>query len=223
MRCLSWSDFKTTCINNKNLKLQYEDLGSQFHVLGPDKGNITWEITLDKQVLDGDGETLIPNPDALDFQNNFLSTSNQSIGQVDALGVPLQAVQVPTSPFYVDTREGVFQSITQQANIIEWKNPYTQIVLFGMKVDIQGTEAGDCFSLVEVGYYYNSNWISIDWFGKNYYFSGGNHVVTDVGHFKSDPMPQGLTMKLTYTFADPRSLIPKPCGVIFQFGRPYGE
>ena len=75
MRCLNWADFKSVCITKKNLNIQYEDLGTQYHIIGPDANNISWEIILDKLLANGDA-----NPDATDFEDNVEPDCNWPIG-----------------------------------------------------------------------------------------------------------------------------------------------
>jgi hypothetical protein len=91
MKCLNWSDFKNTCITIKGLSIQFEDLGVQYRVYGPDSNNLTWEITLDKLLDDG-----TVNPDATDFETTVKPTANGKIAlaQLDTDGAILSRVKV---------------------------------------------------------------------------------------------------------------------------------
>lgn len=93
----TWSNFKAICITSKGLSIQYEDLGPQYHILGPDRNNITWSITLDKLILDPEGSgTMVANPDATDFETTVKPSANGMIPdfQLDSDGATLSRVKV---------------------------------------------------------------------------------------------------------------------------------
>lgn len=95
MKCASWSDFKTTCVVNKALLIQYEDLGTQYHIIAPEGNIIVWEITVNKISDDGTA-----NPDATDFETNYKSTANKPLEVKAGAGRPLR---VSASPQPINT------------------------------------------------------------------------------------------------------------------------
>lgn len=107
MKCADWTDFKLVCITRKGLILQYEDLGEQYHILGPDANGITWEITLNKALDSGD-----PNPDAADFEANFKANCNKPISQVDSDGAVMSRTKVAPSGWNFQFRGVEFQTST---------------------------------------------------------------------------------------------------------------
>lgn len=96
MKLPSWSAFKSTCLTTKGLHLQFEDLGPQYHIVGPDQNGINWEITLDKLILDpvANNGSMIANPDVTDFETNFESLCNKVIQQVDSDGAVMSRDKV---------------------------------------------------------------------------------------------------------------------------------
>lgn len=94
MKCLTWSEFKTTCITKKALSIQYEDLGPQYRIIGPE-GNLTWEIVLNKTLDDGSD-----NPDVTDFEAHFKSTANMPLEIRAGVGRP---PRVSASPQPINT------------------------------------------------------------------------------------------------------------------------
>ena len=115
MRLPSWTAFKSTCITTKGLHLQYEDLGLQYRIIGPDQNSINWEIILDKQILAVDGVTMIANPDATDFETSIKAGCNAQIG------VTLSSF---TTPGYIFAGDAVMQII-----------PYGSVVTLDYRVD----------------------------------------------------------------------------------------
>lgn len=94
MKCLTWTEFKSTCITKKSLSLQYEDLGTQYHIIGPD-GNLMWEITLNKVLDDGSA-----NPDVTDFETSYKTGANMPIDIRAGVGRP---TRVSASPQPINT------------------------------------------------------------------------------------------------------------------------
>ncbi len=94
MKCLTWDEFKTTCVTKKGLSLQYEDLGPQYRIIGPE-GNLVWEIVLNKILDDGSD-----NPDVIDFETNYKVKANMPIDIRAGAGRP---PRVSASPQPINT------------------------------------------------------------------------------------------------------------------------
>lgn len=97
MKCASWSDFKTTCIINKALLIQYEDLGTQYHIVAPEGNTLVWEITVLKLLDDGTA-----NPDSTDFETNYKPTANKPLEIKAGAGRPMR---VSASPQPINTAQ----------------------------------------------------------------------------------------------------------------------
>jgi len=80
----SWSSFKTICVTQKALNLQYVDTGDAYRVIGPDANGINWVYDIPKFLSDG----TTPTSDAADFVATLQSACNGkiSIAQLDPDG-----------------------------------------------------------------------------------------------------------------------------------------
>lgn len=216
---MKYSDLKSI-IASKSLLWQYEELEDRYLVYAVD-GFIRHEAIIYKAGAGVGGiDASQEAANILDFESNYKSTANMAAYKVDAAGIPSVSSSMPTSSELIDTREGVYKSLTPIDNIIEWTVPYSYIILMGIRFEIKDTEAGDKISLIELGFNVGGNWVQAGWYGKDIYFAGGQFLTDDKGNFKSEPIPQGLTFRFTYTFSNQNSIIPKPCSILFKFGRP---
>lgn len=205
----TWSQFKTICITTKNLNCQYADLGDAYRIVGPDANGILWVVEVLKLLPDG----VTPNPDATDFQANFQSSCNSLI-------IPLSSSVPAVDPTLIDSREGVFQVITALNSTILWSVPYPFVQLYGVRVDFLNIEQGD-FLDVDIGYLdSNSKWVQVEWYANNYCFAGGNYNLISQSAAVSAPIPAGLSIRFVFTYANPQSIVTKPCAINFLFWRP---
>lgn len=206
-----YATFKSVCIATKNLSIQYCDNGNYYLLQGPDSCGILWTVEVPKTLKDG-----TVNPDAADFEANIKPSAN---GPIIPFGYSLPAV----NPGSIDTREGVFKVFSAADGKLEWTVPYPYIQLQGIRLEIQNTEQGDKLSTVEIGYYdAGGNWVQLEWYGKDIHFCGGAYVIEDKSDAISAPMPEGLTIRFTFVYANLASVVAKPCAVEFKFWRPYG-
>jgi len=206
----SWVAFKSEIINLKKLVPQYVEYIDRYEIYAGDSPFI-WQLTLKKN----------NEAEALDFETNYKSSSNKSLLPLSADGLPLVATPPAVDPYLVDTREGIYHVFDKDHLTAEWVIPYSYIQLQGIRLDIKDTECGDSLDIVELGYYVNENWVQLGWYGKTLYFTGGNYIADDHSNTKSNPLPQGIIIKITYKQFDVNSLSQKKCAIWFSFWRPY--
>lgn len=194
MRALDWNDFKNICVTKKHLSLQFEDLGPQYRIIGPD-GTLSWEIVLNKLLDDGSA-----NPDVTDFEENYKSDCNNQIIPKTADGLPkyLSAISVDNISLFV---KGSTFSITGDSQHCDISFNYV-IELQGINVSVKDANEGDYIDF-EVGYTGQSGWVSLSKFGETVYTKDGSGW-QDYQYRNNSvaKIPAGLTLRLTYTQAN---------------------
>ena len=160
----TWSEFKTICVDSKNLKLQYSDMGSSYRVVGPDFNSINWVLEIPKKLPDDSD-----NPDAITFEENYKSSCNQPIIHETLDGLP-QVNSIPA----VSTSKSYFcppvsGSVTTVNSNVDYTIADSYVQLSGMELETIGAEVGDSIQF-EVGVIVGGNWILL----VNY---GGKHFI----------------------------------------------
>lgn len=100
----TWADFKNLCIISKGLTNQYVDIGSSYRLVGPDSNGINWQYDLPK-LIDGSA-----NPDATEFENNYMASFNQSLIIRAGVGRPAR-VSISPQPANTYNKWKGFQAI----------------------------------------------------------------------------------------------------------------
>lgn len=229
MQVLTWASYKSIVIANLNLPYRANlNADGGYFITAPDVNGITWDITLPGMVPDPAGsDTPVTNPDLTDFVTNYLAGANKSSVAWDMQGYALVASVKPVDGCHIDSRFGIYGVVSQAvpgSNVFVFTNPLPSVVLQGIRFDAKGTEAGDSLSLVEVGYYIpeTTTWVQVEWYGDSLYFSGGDYVETDESSLRSNPLPQGMSIRFTYTQANPETTATPKIALWFKFLRPYG-
>jgi len=81
----TWATFVATCITSKRLKIQYEDRVDRYEIIGPDKNDINWHITIPKSDPRSAAQ--------VDFEDNYKAGANGPIAhEVAAFGSRYRAM-----------------------------------------------------------------------------------------------------------------------------------
>lgn len=175
MKCLTWTDFKNTCITKKKLCIQFEDLDTQYRIIGPDN-SLIWEITLNKLMDDGSA-----NPDVTDFETNYKDGANMPLEyrSTDGLLKVASAMFSDAKSFWVDGT-ATQANISASSTVYIKKHFTDEFTISGVDARWFGANWGDYLDF-EVGFYTNpadeTTFQTIQQFADNYkIFQDGNRL-----------------------------------------------
>ena len=212
----SWGAFSDICIVKKSLPIQYVEFGDRVKVIGPDANGINWSVTLQKQNPDGSD-----NPEYVTFMSDFAPNANEKITPTAIDGTP-QVNSVPS----VDSKMACFcppvsSDPTPQNPNVDYPVTDTFVQLFGMELEIQGAVKGDAIRF-QVGYNGPSGWVTVsDYGGKK--FVGSSFIFGFSSPRVSNPIPQGLILRLAYQFVNQDQPSTPSVSVMYHLQRPYAQ
>jgi hypothetical protein len=124
----TWDEYKSVCIDTKDLNSQYVDMGSSYRIIGPDANDINWILDLPR------GTT-----SAADFENNYASTFNKKI---ENRVLPDNAFQLQSNAVNAEITAGTTCTIDFKIENYAGED-YTAKYLSGAEIITQGATFGD--------------------------------------------------------------------------------
>lgn len=195
----------------KNLALQYDEStwDDSYRVFAIEDGTVYY-----CRILKSDPA----NEDQTDFETNFRSacngrvrpTSLDKIPQVNAIPAvdPGMACFCPCA-FGRPTPENPGIDITVSG-------AYWQ--MSGLTLDVEGAAAGDYIEMM-VGYM-AGDFVVVSLYGTRYYVRSSDHLDHN-SVLRSNPIPQGMIMRLLYNFADAQNPSTPIVAGMYHMWRPY--
>ena len=176
--------------------------------------------------------TKCPNDTAHTIDGDLTAIVDQrflnAVQLVDSDGVPQQTVEGITQvsatpgidPVNMCFCQGSSGIVSTTTPFIEWANTYTSVQLGGISLFVTDTEDFDKLNF-EVGMYIDSVWTPITRYGDSIAILGDPFVYEREPGRVSNPIPQGLRLRVNYIFNNPQTANTPKLSVIYHLQRHY--
>lgn len=144
----------------------------------------------------------------------------QLTGKLTSDGLPLVSSIPGVDSTNMCFCQGASAVVSTSLPFIQWQNSYSHIQLSGVSVWTKDAEPLDKLNF-EVGYYVSGNWTPVTRYGDNIAILTDPWFMERRSDRVSNPIPQGLYLRVNYIFANPSTTNTPKVSVVYHLQRPY--
>jgi len=208
----SWADFKAVAIIAKGLPYQSQLVGEKYEMFACD-GDICHKYTMLYV------ESPVPDSEQEDWEDNYKADSNQLTHPISSDMIPRVNAIPAIDPTMMCFCKDVAGEVSVASPYVEWQNSYTYVQMSGLDIEVNDAEKFDRV-VFQVGYYVGEDWTTVSEYGGMSMILSYKHMKKE-GNIKTNPIPQGLILRIKYIFSDDQTENTPDVSVTYSLWRPY--
>lgn len=214
---LPWSEFKERCITKKQLNIQVYESTTEYSIWAVE-GIDRYDCVI--------GKSDIPSADQIDYEQNYSPTANAPLVEKSADGIRLVSTVPGIDPVMMQFLQGVSARPTPANPNIDWTVPYDFVQIIGASVAIKGATDLDTVDMAVGVDIPGLGWMELSKYAYDLPIINDASLVVRYAREsekKSNPIPRGLTLRMTYKFVDLENPSTPLVGAMYILERTYAQ